>query len=130
MYQPTFVEVSHDVSVEVQPVYLEEESSPAAGKHVFAYFITIKNLGDHPVQLLKRHWEIRDASGKRHEVDGEGVIGQKPVIEPGKEHAYNSFCVLKAYRGSMKGFYTMQASEGKTLRVRIPEFLLVSHRLN
>lgn len=130
MYQPTFVEVSHDISVEVKPVYLEEESSPIADKHVFAYFIAIKNLGAQTVQLLKRHWEIEDRSGEDHEVDGEGVIGQKPTIKPGDEHTYNSFCVLKSYQGSMKGFYTMQTTEGKILKVRIPKFLLTSHLLN
>lgn len=130
MYQPTFVEVSHDISVRVKPVYLEEESSAVAKKHVFAYFITIKNLGSRNVQLLRRHWEIENASGSAHEVDGEGVIGQKPTIEPGEEHTYNSFCVLESYRGSMKGFYTMRAVEGGKLKVRIPEFRLVSHLLN
>lgn len=130
MYQPTFVEVSHDISVEVKPVYLEEESSAVANKHVFAYFITIKNLGSETVKLLRRHWEIKNDSGKIHEVDGEGVIGQKPTIEPDGEHTYNSFCVLKSYRGSMKGFYTMQTSSGKELKVRIPKFRLISHLLN
>ncbi|SHF27233.1 ApaG protein [Fodinibius roseus] len=130
MYQPTFVEVSHDISVEVKPIYLEEESHAVAHKHVFAYFITIKNLGSRTVQLLRRHWEIENASGSTHEVDGEGVIGQKPTIEPGGEHTYNSFCVLKSFRGSMKGFYTMQSDDGEQLKVRIPKFRLVSHVLN
>ncbi|MCW9705741.1 Co2+/Mg2+ efflux protein ApaG [Fodinibius salsisoli] len=130
MYQPTFVEVSHNISVEVKPTYLEEESSPLAGKHVFAYFISIRNLGESPVTLLRRHWEIKDSNGTDHEVDGEGVIGQQPSIVPGGEHTYNSFCVLKSYRGSMEGYYTMQAEDGRILKVRIPKFLLISHRLN
>lgn len=130
MYQQTFVEISHDISVEVKPLYLEEESSPIAGKHVFAYFITIKNMGAHRVQLLKRHWEISDSVGEQYEVDGEGVIGKKPEIGPGEEHSYNSFCVLKSYKGSMKGHYLMEREDGKDIRVRIPEFLLSSHLLN
>lgn len=130
MYQPTFVEVSNDISVKVRPVYLEEESSAVANKHVFAYFITVTNLGSQSVQLLRRHWEIENDSGSTHEVDGEGVIGQQPTIKPGEEHTYNSFCVLKSYRGSMKGYYTMQAEDGKQLKVRIPKFYLVSHLLN
>lgn len=130
MYQPTFVQVSHDVSVEVKPIYLEDESSPVVGKHVFAYFITIRNMGDQWVKLLERHWQIEDAGGEDYEVDGEGVIGVQPTIEPGKEHEYNSFCVLKSYRGSMQGYYTMEREDKKYINVRIPRFLLSSHVLN
>ncbi len=130
MYQPTFIEVSNDISVEVKPTYLEQESSPVADKHVFVYFVTIRNMGDQPVQLLRRHWEIKDSGGQDHEVDGAGVIGLQPTIDPGAEHEYNSFCVLKSYRGSMRGYYTMERSDGKIIKVRIPEFLLTSHVLN
>jgi ApaG protein len=130
MYQPTFIEVSHDISVEVKPIYLQQESSPVADKHVFVYFVTIRNMGDQPVQLLRRHWEIKDSGGQDHEVDGAGVIGQQPTIGSGAEHDYNSFCVLKSYRGSMQGYYTMERKDGKLIKVRIPEFLLTSHVLN
>lgn len=130
MYQQTFIEISHDISVEVKPLYLEEESSPVAGKHVFAYFITIRNMGTQPVQLLQRHWEIQDSIGEQYEVNGDGVIGKQPFIEPDGDHSYNSFCVLKSYKGSMKGFYLMERKDGKQIKVRIPEFLLSSHMLN
>ncbi|MGM0547321.1 MAG: Co2+/Mg2+ efflux protein ApaG [Bacteroidota bacterium] len=130
MYQPIFVEVSHDVSVAVKPVYLEEESSPLVNKHVFAYFVTIRNMGQQPVKLLRRHWQIKDSIGEDYEVDGEGVIGQTPTIDPNGEHEYNSFCVLKSYRGSMQGYYTMRREDEKLLKVRIPKFLLISHVLN
>lgn len=130
MYQPTFVEVSHDVSVEVKPVYLEDESSPVVHKHVFAYFIEIRNVGSQTIKLLKRHWEIKDSSGQDYEVDGEGVIGVQPTIMPGESHEYNSFCVLKSYYGSMQGYYTMEREDGKLINVRIPRFLLSSHVLN
>lgn len=130
MYQQTFVEISHDISVEVKPLYLEEESSPVAGKHVFAYFITIRNMGKVPVRLLKRHWDIRDSVGEQYEVNGDGVIGKQPTIEPNGDHSYNSFCVLKSYKGSMKGHYLMEKEDGKKIKVKIPEFLLSSHMLN
>ncbi len=130
MYQPTFIEVSHDISVEVKPVYLEQESSPVSNKHVFAYFISINNIGSRTVKLLRRHWLIEDSIGETHEIDGEGVIGQKPTIPPDGKHSYNSFCVLNSYKGSMKGFYTMQTMDEKILKVRIPKFLLISHLLN
>ena len=130
MYQPTFVEVSHEVSVEVKPLYLEDESDPVAHKHVFAYFIAIRNFGTQMVKLLKRHWEIQDSSGEQYEIDGEGVIGIQPAITPDGKHEYNSFCVLKSYRGSMRGYYTMEREDGKLINVRIPEFYLISHLLN
>lgn len=130
MYQQTFIEVSHEVSVEVRPIYLEDESSPVSGKHVFAYFITIKNIGSKSVKLLRRHWEIKDSAGENYKVDGEGVIGIQPDIDPGSEHEYNSFCVLKSFRGSMKGYYVMEREDGVQLKIRIPEFLLSSHVLN
>lgn len=130
MYQPSFTEVSHDVSVEVKPIYLEDESNPVVGKHVFAYFITIKNMGSKAVQLLKRHWEIYDSIGESYQVEGDGVIGVQPTIKPGSEHEYNSFCVLKSYKGSMKGHYLMERADGVQLNIRIPEFLLASHVLN
>jgi len=130
MYQPTFVEVSHDVSVEVKPIYMEGESRPEVHKHVFAYFITIRNFGIQSVKLLKRHWQIIDSSGEHYHVDGEGVIGMKPTIRPDNKHEYNSFCVLKSYRGSMQGYYTMERKDGKLLNVRIPKFELISHLLN
>ena len=130
MYQQSFVEISYGVSVEVKPVYLEQESSPMANRHVFAYFITIRNLGEAPVQLLKRHWEIEDSSGEHYEVDGDGVIGKQPVIPPDGDHKYNSFCVLKSYRGSMAGYYLMERESGEQIKVRIPRFYLISHVLN
>jgi len=130
MYQPTFVEVSHDVSVEVKPIYLQDESNPIVHKHVFAYFITIRNFGIQPVQLLKRHWEINDSAGKHYQVDGEGVIGIQPRIPTNEKHEYNSFCVLKSYRGSMQGYYTMEREDGELINVRIPRFSLISHILN
>lgn len=130
LYQPTFIEVSHSISVEVKPVYLQGESSPLENKHVFAYFVTIRNMGDEGVTLLKRHWKIRDSAGETYEVDGEGVIGVQPAIAPNEEHEYNSFCVLKSYRGSMSGYYTMERPSGRLINVRIPTFLLTSHLLN
>ena len=130
MYQQTFIKVSHHISVEVKPIYLEEESEPLESKHVFAYFITIRNMSEQRVQLLERHWEITDSVGEEYEVDGKGVIGKQPIIDAGESHSYNSFCVLKSYKGSMKGYYLMQRQDGKEIRVRIPKFQLSSHLLN
>ena len=130
MYSRSFVEISHNIKVEVRPEYMQSESDPPNKKHVFAYIIRIYNLGDQPVQVLKRHWEIKDSAGEEYEVDGDGIVGRQPVIEPGNHHEYNSYCVLKSYKGSMKGYYLAEREDGDTLKITIPNFLLLSHLLN
>lgn len=130
MYQQTYIEISNDISVEVKPVYLQDESNPIARKHVFAYFVTILNMADDEVRLLNRHWEIRDSAGEDYTVEGEGVVGKQPRIEPGDGHSYNSFCVLKSWQGSMSGYYELERNDGTLFKARIPRFLLVSHLLN
>lgn len=130
MYQQTYTEISNDISVEVKPIYLQDESSPLARKHVFAYFVTIRNMGELPVRLMNRHWEISDSVGEQYMVDGAGVIGKQPLIGSGEVHSYNSFCVLKSYRGSMYGYYEMERRDDSSFKARIPRFRLVSHLLN
>lgn len=125
-----FTEITHDVRVIVKPVFIEQESDLVAGKYAFTYFITIENMGLEPVQLMRRQWYIADSNGENHEVSGDGVIGKQPVIEPGKAHNYNSYCVLKSYQGSMEGFYEMKKLDGTMIKVVIPRFLLKSHLLN
>jgi len=130
MYSRSFVEISHNIKVEVRPEYMETESDAPNRKHVFAYFIRIYNLGDQPVRVLKRHWEINDSAGEEYEVDGDGIVGRQPLIEPGSHHEYNSYCVLKSYKGSMTGYYLAEREDGETLKITIPTFLLRSHLLN
>ena len=112
------------VTVAVRPVYLDGESDPMLPRYTFAYFVRIQNGGEEPVQLLRRRWLIRDAAGHAQEVEGEGVVGQQPVIAPGAAHVYNSFCVLEAMEGTMEGSYLMQQDSGRRLRVQIPLFHL------
>lgn len=126
----TFVEVSHDIKVVVKPVFVEDASDLIVSKYVFVYFIQIENLGDEPVKLLRRHWVISDSIGETHQVDGDGVIGRQPLIEPGKSHQYNSYSVLKSMSGTMEGHYEMQKQNGELIQVKIPKFLLRSHLLN
>ncbi|MFH5834087.1 Co2+/Mg2+ efflux protein ApaG [Halalkalibaculum sp. DA3122] len=127
---PSFTEVSHNVEVEVRPLYLEDKSNPVERKHVFVYFITIRNRGEGSLQLLKRHWLIQDSIGQTYEVDGDGVVGKRPIIEPGTSFEYNSSCVLKSYSGVMEGYYVMEHEEYGTIKVNIPRFALRAHRLN
>jgi len=111
------------VETEYQPAY----SSPAQFHYVFTYRITIENLGDQTIQLLSRHWYIHDASRDAKEVEGDGVVGEQPVLEPGETHNYVSGCNLKSGIGKMYGTYTMERIlDGKRFKVKIPEFMLVA----
>lgn len=125
-----YKEITHDIRIIVKPVFVEQESDVVAGRFVFAYFITIENMGLETVQLLRRHWDIADSTGQQDQVDGEGIVGQQPFIRPGEAHQYNSFCVLKSFNGSMEGYYEMQKEDGSEIRVFIPKFLLKAHLLN
>ena len=116
------------VETEYQPAY----SSPAQFHYVFTYRITIENLSDHTIQLLRRHWHIHDAGREIREIEGEGVVGQQPVMEPGETHQYVSGCNLKSGIGKMYGTYEMERQiDGKKFKVTIPEFIMfVPHKLN
>jgi len=120
----SYAAVTHDIKVTVRPVYLDGQSEALSRKFVFAYFIRIENLGADSVQLLRRHWIIKHSSGKTEEVEGEGVIGKQPMINPGHSHEYNSYCILETMEGSMEGNYLMQRSNGEQFSVIIPLFSL------
>lgn len=111
-----------DLTVTVRPIYLDGQSDFLANKFVFGYIVRIENHGLEEVQLLRRHWTIRDGRGLVQEVEGEGVIGEQPVIPPGGVHEYNSFCVLATFEGYMRGTYLMQRPDGERFRIRIPQF--------
>ena len=112
------------VSVQVQSVYVESQSSPAEERYVFAYTITIRNVGRIPVQLLSRYWLITNGHGRQTEVRGEGVIGEQPHIAPGSEFRYTSGAILETPVGTMQGHYQMVDHHGVTLLVDIPVFRL------
>lgn len=120
------------IQVSVETEYQPEYSSPAQSHFVFTYRITIHNHSDHTIQLLRRQWFIYDAHGIIREVNGEGVVGQKPVLEPGQQHQYVSGCNLKSGIGKMNGWYEMEKQiDGKLFTVRVPEFTMVApYRLN
>ncbi len=112
------------VCVQVQSVYIESQSAPDEDRYVYAYTITIRNLGRSSVQLLGRYWLITNGNGRETEVRGEGVIGEQPHIEPGGEYQYTSGAVLETPMGTMQGHYQMVDSEGENLQVDIPVFRL------
>jgi|SRR6476661_2042378 len=120
------------VTVSVTTNYLPDYSSPAQEHFVFAYKIEIRNNSEFTVKLLRRHWYIHDATGVMREVEGEGVVGRQPVLEPGEVHQYVSGCNLKSGMGKMHGTYLMERlANGQEFSVDIPEFtLMVPYRLN
>jgi ApaG protein len=119
-----FEATTHELTVSVRPLYLDEQSDVFASRFVFAYFVRIENGGHQEVQLLRRHWTIRHGDGRTVEVEGEGVIGQQPVLAPGAAHMYHSFCVLETMEGAMEGTYLMQRPNGSRFRALIPRFTL------
>ena len=112
------------VRVRVAPVYLPERSDPQAELYVWAYRVEIENDGPAPVQLVDRHWIITDALGRVEEVDGPGVVGEQPVIEPGDRYQYTSGCPLTTPSGVMEGAYGMVAGGGRRFEAAIPAFSL------
>jgi len=120
------------VKVTVTTNYLPDYSSPVQQHYVFAYKITIENNSEFTVKLLRRHWYIHDATGTVREVEGEGVVGQQPTLEPGESHEYVSGCNLKTGMGKMRGTYLMERLvDGKQFYATIPEFtLIVPYKLN
>ena len=116
------------VATEYQPVY----SSPSQYHYVFTYRVQIENQSENTIQLLRRHWYIYDAASRLREVEGEGVVGQQPVLEPGQKHEYVSGCNLKSGLGKMKGTYLIERIvDGRQFEVIIPEFsLIVPFKLN
>lgn len=124
--------LTHGIEISVNCKYWPEQSSPRDNLYFFVYFITIENKSDVTVQLIKRHWEIFDSVNEVRTVDGDGVVGQTPVLEPGQIYEYNSGCNLVSEMGYMKGYYTMKKLiDGKEIQVTIPQFdLIVPAKLN
>jgi ApaG protein len=125
-------EITQGVKVIVETEYQPEYSSPRQYHYVFTYKVTIVNQSEHTIKLMRRHWYISDAGYTSHEVEGEGVVGQQPILEPGNDHQYISGCNLKSGIGKMSGTYLMERMlDGKTFEVSIPEFTMItSERLN
>ncbi len=112
------------IRVQVRPRYSLADSDPADGMFVFAYTVVMANEGEDTAQLLFRHWRIHDAAGDDSTVDGEGVIGEQPILAPGESHEYQSYCVLRSPVGYMEGYYTFARRGGEEFRVEVPRFHL------
>lgn len=114
------------ITVRVSVSYLAEQSEPAQARWFWVYHIRIENGGDRAAQLLTRHWIITDGRGERHTVEGEGVVGEQPLILPGASYDYVSGCPLSTPTGSMQGSYHMLDTDGAAFDVAIPRFALTA----
>lgn len=114
----------YKVDVSVVTRYLAEQSQPDNDRFAFAYTITVQNNGQIPAKLLSRHWVITDGDGHVEEVRGEGVVGQQPLIDAGKNHVYTSGTVMTTKVGNMQGAYQMLAEDGKRFDAIIAPFRL------
>ena len=126
------IAITRDIKIVVEVAYQNNRLNNFDGNHMFAYRITIENQSDYTIRLLRRHWFITDINNSNQEVEGEGVIGIQPVIEPGNSHQYVSGCSIQSDFGKMHGNYLMERQlDGKKFYVEIPEFKLIApFRLN
>ncbi|WP_173934849.1 Co2+/Mg2+ efflux protein ApaG [Chelativorans sp. Marseille-P2723] len=116
--------ITQDIEVCVEPFFLPEHSDPAESHYVWAYRVTIANHSVQTVKLMFRYWHITDALGRVQEVEGEGVVGEQPELEPGDSFQYTSGCSLSTSSGIMVGRYTMRTEQGDLFEVDIPAFSL------
>lgn len=121
-----FTSTTHNIKVTATPHFLTEQSTPSEAHYVWAYTIELENLGTATVQLLRRHWHITDAQGLVTEVEGEGVVGEQPVLRPGDAFRYTSGTSLPTASGIMLGEYTMRGEAGESFAITIPAFSLDS----
>ncbi len=126
------IAVTNGITVAVETNYLPNHSDPRISRYVFGYHIMIENGSMHTVQLLRRHWFITDGAAQVREVEGEGVVGEQPILAPGERYEYASFCDLNTELGKMRGNYLMSRyDEGALFEVEIPEFrMIVPSKLN
>ena len=119
--------VTSGIQISVESYFQPEQSHPEQLHYFFAYRITIKNYSDATVQLKRRHWQIFDSCGKKSEVEGEGVVGETPILSPGEEFQYVSGCNLTTDMGRMFGVYQMERIfDGQTFNVKIPVFHMIA----
>ena len=115
---------NYRIEVVAESTYLPEQSLPHDSVYGFTYDIRIRNVGDIPAQLISRRWLINDASGRTQQVQGLGVVGRQPLLQPGESFQYSSGCSLTSATGTMQGSYFFVAEDGHRFDVDIPVFVL------
>ena len=117
---------SNGFRVQVAPAFLPEHSHSDHNQFVFGYRIALTNEGEQTAQLVSRAWRIVDARGREHRVQGDGVVGKQPMLQPGQTFSYSSFCPLPTEWGTMEGEFLMRTAEGDEFLVHVGRFYLVA----
>ena len=117
-------QVTNEIAVSVEPIYLDGQSVPDESRYVWAYRIVIENNSASAVQLQSRYWRIVDGNGRVEEVRGPGVVGEQPILNPGDSYTYSSGCPLTTPSGTMVGRYQMRGEDGRDFEIDIPAFSL------
>jgi ApaG protein len=123
MYQET----TQGILIKVRPAFSLADSSLEEGRFVFTYHVEMENTGKESARLLFRHWRIHDSGGEDSEVHGEGVVGQQPQLDPGLNHQYKSYCVLRSPAGFMEGYYIFERPDGTRFKAVVPRFTLSAY---
>ena len=119
--------ITSGIKISVETFFQPRQSDGEELIFTFVYRIHIQNNTDATVQLVRRYWHITDSDGKKSEVEGDGVVGEQPVLGAGQSYTYHSGCQLNSEIGRMKGTYLMQRlSDGKKFKVNIPEFFMIA----
>ena len=117
-----YTATTEDIQVEVIPSYLPERSSPENNQFFYGYKIRINNHSDKAVRVIYRHWKIKDGKGHTRDIQGSGVIGEQPLINPGQHYEYTSFCPMNTPHGNMRGKYQMIDEFGNRFWIDVPLF--------
>ncbi len=121
----SYSHTTHGITVHVDVDYVPpSEHNRGPGQYVWAYRIRLTNSSDATVQLRTRHWDITDASGRLQVVEGEGVVGDTPMLHTGQSYSYSSGCPLTTPSGTMSGWYMFERGDGAWIKVLIPAFSL------
>jgi ApaG protein len=120
----TYAQTTRDITVRVQPIYLDAPSNPVLKEFAFGYAVCIENEGDQEVQLLRRQWTIREKNGSRENLNGDTHLQSQPILEPGETHVYDGSCTLTSFAGSVEGNFLVRRPSGERFRVDIPPFHL------
>jgi ApaG protein len=119
--------ITQGVEISVETFYQPEYSQPLLHEYMFAYRITLENHNNFTIQLLSRQWYIFDSNGDYRQVEGEGVVGQQPILQPGESFQYVSGCNLKSEMGKMWGYYNMiNLNHNTAFKATIPDFSLIA----
>jgi len=121
--------LTRGILVTVRSQYIPEKSSATARQYAFAYTVNVANRGTVTAQLESRHWIITDSEGDVQEVRGEGVVGAQPVLQPGDEFEYTSWCMIATATGTMRGSYQMVTADGDHVDAEIAPFKLTPDSL-